>query len=152
VTAPNDLTGVNARLITRLSTDYVLRTLQLIAEHHGGDLVRGIIALTIVAANTGHLTPRHDGTTAFPDMADLPPDEARRPISVLALSKSLGMPFETTRRHVNALIAAGFCRRVRGGVIVPAEIIASEANEAGIRANLANVRRFLHDLRRAGVE
>lgn len=40
-----------------------------------------------------------------------------RPISVLSLASSLNRPFETTRRHVLALIKQGYCERYRGGVI-----------------------------------
>lgn len=39
-------------------------------------------------------------------------------ISVNAIAQSLNRPFESVRRHVNALIAGGFCLRSRHGIIV----------------------------------
>ncbi|MBN8809175.1 MAG: hypothetical protein J0I47_13200 [Sphingomonas sp.] len=36
---------------------------------------------------------------------------------VLSVSSSLGLPFETTRRHVQSLIAMGLCRRIAGGIV-----------------------------------
>jgi hypothetical protein len=140
-----------SRAVGRLSTEYVLRALQLIAEIEGGDLVRAIIGQAIIAANTAHLERDRSGP-AYAGRLDVPPDSARRPISVLALSQSLGLPFETTRRHVNKLIASGRCRRVTGGVIVPAEVLASmTATEAGEK-NLEYVYHFLRGLRRVGVQ
>lgn len=40
-----------------------------------------------------------------------------RATPVLALAESLGLPFETTRRHVAALTAQELCRRERGGIV-----------------------------------
>lgn len=39
------------------------------------------------------------------------------PTPVLAMADSLGIPFETTRRHVGVLANAGLCRRLRGGMV-----------------------------------
>lgn len=58
--------------------------------------------------------------------------------SVNALAASLDRPFETVRRHVNALIAAGLCRRDGAFVAVEAGTMADPA----IDATLAD----LHDL------
>lgn len=41
-----------------------------------------------------------------------------RPTPVLALAESLGLPFESTRRHVAELAASGWAGRERGGIIV----------------------------------
>jgi hypothetical protein len=43
------------------------------------------------------------------------------PISVLSLASSLNRPFETTRRHVHALIDLGYITRHPGGVITAAD-------------------------------
>jgi hypothetical protein len=40
-----------------------------------------------------------------------------RPTPVLGIGEALAIPFETARRHVAALAAAGRCRRVAGGMI-----------------------------------
>lgn len=137
-----------ARLITRISQSYVLRALQLVAELHGGDFLRAIIATTIVAANVGHINNRRGGGERYETLQDPPPDSERRPVSVSAISKALGIPFETTRRHVNGLIASGYCVRVRGGVYVPTEVLVSEANETAIGANLKNLQQMLRELER----
>ena len=141
----------DARLSARIAGEFVLRTLMTAAEAHGGDIVPTIVLFCIVAANTSHLNERHGSAARHRDLEDSPQDSDRRPVSVLALSISLGMPFETTRRHVNALIARGACVRVSGGVIVPNSLINSEANVRAMLAVAANVRRFARDLKRAGI-
>jgi hypothetical protein len=130
----------------------VLRALRLLSDIHGGDLLTAIIGQAIIAANTAHLV---DGRKAepprFAGRAELPPDELRRPVSVLALAESLGLPFETTRRHVNKLIAAGLCKRVKGGVILLASAIDSPRNLEATEQNLDYVMSFGRALRRLGL-
>lgn len=139
-----------SRVVARLSSDYFLRALRLMADLHDGELLTGIIFQAIVAANTAHLEQsdagaRHAGNNS------VPPDELRKPVSVLGVSGALGLPFETTRRHVNRLLASGRCERVRGGVIVPQSTLQGQAMSEAASHNLANVKRFVRELKRAGV-
>lgn len=151
-TAESAPTTADARLSARMALEFVLRTLVTVSEANGGEIVPSVILICIVAANTSHLNDRHGAAARFRDLEDLPQDSDRRPVSVLALSKSLGMPFETTRRHVNALIARGDCVRVSGGVIAPTGLITSDANTRATLAIAASVRRFARDLKRSGVK
>lgn len=139
-----------ARQVARLTTEFVLRALNMAAKLHDGDLVRAMVAAAIVAANTAHLGDRSAGPARHASLADIPPDAVRRPVSVMAVAQALGLPFETTRRYVNRLIALGQVKRVKGGVIGLTEAIARPENEALIVANTAHVRRFLRDLGRIG--
>jgi hypothetical protein len=143
--APDPQRAELARAVARVSTEYLLRALKLITDLHDGELIRAIVCQAIIAANTGHLKPG-DPVGAAP-----PPDDQRRPISILSLAGSLGLPFETTRRHVAKLIDAGICQRVRGGVIVPASALDNRVNLAAAETNLANVQRLVRGLRQAGL-
>ncbi|MFI4933219.1 MAG: hypothetical protein ACHP7N_01245 [Caulobacterales bacterium] len=138
------------RVVARLSSEYVLRALRLLGDLQGGDILAGIISQAIVAANTAHLD-LGAGRSNYAGVDDTPPDELRKPISVLALSGSLGLPFETTRRYVNKLLKSGRCKRVKGGLIVPASMLNDSAWIAAGQANLINVRRLMRNLRSAGV-
>jgi len=140
-----------ARLVARIASEYLLRVLKLLAETHDADLITAIVAQAIIAANTAHLDARMGEGPRFAAMAHAPPDEVRRPISVLALSHSLGMPFETTRRHVNKLVAAGRCVRLKGGVIVPTSALEHPVTVEATRTHLTYVRRLLRALKAAGV-
>lgn len=135
-----------SRVAARLSADYFLRALGLISALHDGDITAAIIWQAIVSANTAHLDTNEYAGTQAP-----PPDDLRRPVSVLSLSQSLGMPFETTRRYVNRMIDAGQCERVRGGVVVPARVINDDRFQAARMENLAYLRRLGREMLRAGI-
>lgn len=146
-TAPSEEAD-GARAAVRLGADYLLRSLQMLGELAGGQMVTGLISLAIVQANTGHL----DGAGAYRDSGDLPPDSVRRPVSVLAIANSLGLPYETTRRHIDRMIQTGQCERVNGGVIVPASALDSTRHRELLAAHLVNLRRLVRGLAAAGLD
>ena len=141
-----------ARAAVRLSDEYFLRALRIIAELTGADMVTAIVFRAVVAGNIGYLEGQESEAALYADLDTVPPDHLRRPVSILSVSGTLGLPYETTRRHVRKLIASGFCRMERGGVIAPAERLVGPAEEAAILANLANLRRLFRGLKRAGVD
>jgi hypothetical protein len=137
-----------ARAATRISTDYVLRSLQLVRGIASDDLLDGIILWALVQANVGHLI-----NSDLPgEIGAAPPDELRRPVSVMALAANLGFPYETMRRRVGKLIASGMVVRVPGGVIVPGSMLDGPRNKAALRANYANLRRLRKALLAAGID
>ena len=146
ISAAAEATELRARAATRISSDYVLRALQLVRTYAAGDLIDGVIRAAIIQANVGHLispdTPGGGGVE--------PPDELLRPVSVMSLSATLGVPYETMRRRVTKMSASGICKRVRGGFIVPSALIDKTMEVR--RANFANLRRLRKALIAAGVD
>jgi DNA-binding Lrp family transcriptional regulator len=134
-----------ARVVARLSAQYLLRVCQLIAEVYG-DIRYGIVAQTIVAANTAHLDVRGGEGWRYATIEEPPPDDVRRPIRTARLAESLGLPFETVRRYVRRLIDDGACVRVKGGLIVPRQVQERPAAARGSVANVGYVRKFVRDL------
>ena len=124
-----------ARLVIRLSSEYFLQALQLQADLCG-DVRAGIVAQTIISANTAYLDARSGEGWRYAGIDEPPPDEARRPISVNRVAESLGLPYETVRRQVERFLQAGLCVRVQGGVIVPA---ANLGTPSAVQAMLSNV-------------
>jgi len=112
-------------------------------------MLGGIIVLSILAANAAHLEQGGAGAD-YAAAGAAPPDELRRPVSVLSIAHALGLPFETTRRHVNRLIKEGKCVRMPKGVIVPQAFVMTRAAEHLSRENAKNLRRLIRDLDRAG--
>lgn len=117
--APDD--AARRRLFARLAMGLLL---DLIAITRGdGNVLDTVLAGAIIQANVREIVRRADLQLAWSEEDAVPPDELRRPVSMHALSTSLGLPFETVRRRVRKMVAAGFCRAVEGGVIVPTEVL-----------------------------
>jgi hypothetical protein len=142
----------HARVAVRLSSDYFLRSLQLIREMSWGDLMTGVVALAITQGNVGHLDRSPTPDSPYANLRDVPPDELRRPVSVLSIASTVGLPYETTRRHVAKLIKAGICVRVKGGVIIPSRVFETDTDREQLARNLVNLRRLFRDLKAAGVD
>jgi hypothetical protein len=143
------LADQKARVASRLGAAYLMRSLEMLARLAGGDLMAGLVSMAIVQANVAHLEEAGGGR--FDGLNEIPPDSVRRPVSVLALSAYLGLPYETARRHVGKLISAGVCVRVKGGVVVRAATLESDAHAEMLRAHMANLRRLVQGLASAGI-
>jgi len=142
-------TPSNIRAILRAGNDYFLRTIDRLATMHGDDLISALIFNAIWTANVKHIT-YSDANSEYGGMNDIPPDSLRRPVSVLALSGSLRIPYETVRRYVRALHEQGLCVRVDGkGVMVPAEVFNRPMFRQAILQEIPSFLRFLEDLKRS---
>ncbi len=149
---PDDPPKVRDRLAIRVSTEYILRSIDLMSAAVGGDLVKGLIFLAVVQANTQHIGSDENLSQVYSEAEDRVPDETRRPVSVHALSVSLGIPYETTRRYVNKLLDEGLVVRAKRGLVVPAEVLARDDMIALLKKNFANLQRLVVGLRRGGLE
>lgn len=110
-----------------------------------GDLMKGLVFTAVWTANVKHVAH-----TALATSATVLADSQRQPVSVGAVSRSLRLPYETIRRHADALVREGVCMRAgRLGLFVPAST--HERTEAGAVAGYQLVIEFLAELRRAGV-
>lgn len=136
---PNDV----SRHVMRLGGDFFLSASQIITRSIDGDLVTGMIFLAIVRANVRHLLDEPGLAAAYFEPGDLPPEALRRPVSVYAVARELHLPYETARRHIGKLLAAGLCvRGGDGGVVAPAEVNDREEVRAAVRANFEATVRF----------
>lgn len=137
----------NERIALRAALGFYLRCSRDIASSlGGGDVLRGLIIVGINQANVAHIKPESGRFAATDDPVPL---EERRPISVHALSLELGIPYETTRRHVKALIESGVCRRVGSGVVMLPNTI--DKVSLRLRKNLENLQTFVTELRQGGI-
>lgn len=140
---------VVARLVARRCGAYLVRSIALLAKTYG-DFRTGILVQTIIVANTAYLDVRSGEGRRYAGLRQNLPDKLRRPISVAHLAEALGSPLETKRRHVQGLIDAGLCVRVRGGLIVPGAVLETPAAVCAMLTNVGYARRFVHDLRLIG--
>lgn len=142
-----DEASVEERHISRVSADYMLRTIAELAGLFDGDILIGVIFLAIFRASVEHPGSGLRKPGAFD--GGVVPDSARRPITTLALANSLNMPRETVRRYVNRLIELGFCARDAERRLMVTEAVARRPEVVGlIRANRRHLERVLSALRR----
>ena len=140
------------RAVTRLGLEYTLELFDVLRKAMQDDLMKAIFYLAIGAANTRDVTAAGEATPDFGRADALVPDELRRPVSVLALSGMMKVPYETLRRALSALEHDGVLKRVkRQGLIVPADVQAQVESESLVRKRLQLLRRYLADLLAAGV-
>lgn len=120
------------RLVTRLLTEMHISGAAELVRAFDGDFDRAIVFL-MIARESGSL-PAHPAVPV-----QFGKRSPRGAVAVNALATALARPFETVRRHVNALIAAGLSARTPRGVTVPREAFALPH----IRAMLARLHDFV---------
>lgn len=147
-----EIDGPPSRQVVVLSIDYLLKITEIVTKGADDDLVTAVIYLAVSRANL-RLTFKDPGRARrLAGIADAPRDEDRQPVSVLAISRELALPYETTRRHVGKLVALGLCRRgPDGGLIIPLEVAVGEASAIGIEAIWRTTLKYICDLARLGV-
>lgn len=133
-------------VVATAATGLLLVGMKALREFLDGDLMKGLVYTAVWAANVKHIT--NAAPTLSRTVLD---DKLRLPISILAISNSLRLPYETIRRHVDALVKDGLCvRSGRQGVVVPATV------HHGMAANAVEAYRlvmsFVSELQAAGVK
>lgn len=121
----------------RLAGEFFIRGVEILARAHDGDLIKGIIFTAIAVANS----------ESAPVAANA---SEPRPVSVMSVSSSIGIPYETTRRYVNLLVDQGLCTRMgRRGVVVTEEALNSPLMHAAYQETYTSFNRLVSALRRA---
>ncbi|MES2342847.1 MAG: hypothetical protein V4597_14325 [Pseudomonadota bacterium] len=141
-----------SRHVMRLGGDFFVNASQIITTSIDSDLVTGMIFLATVRANVRHLLEEPGLAAVYFEPGRLPPEALRRPVSVYAIARELHLPYETARRHIGKLLAAGLCvRGGDGGVVVPAEVNDREDIRAAVRTNFEATLPFVQALADAGM-
>jgi predicted transcriptional regulator len=110
-----------------------------------------LLVLAINQANIAPLTREAAARSAYGGLGAPAPDDERRPVSISAVAHSLGLPFETTRRHIKGLEAAGVCITSTRGVIVPAAFLQSDGYIETVVNGHGRLKAFFQAAMRAGL-
>jgi len=123
-------------IAARLAGEFFIRGVEIIARAHDGDLLKGIIFTAIAVANREGAPPA-SGQAGF------------RPVSVMSVASSIGVPYETTRRYVNLLVSDGLCeRKGRSGVVVTEAGLMKPSMIAAYQETYTSFNRLVAALRR----
>ena len=135
--------------VSWIASDFMLRGIEIAAPVFG-DFTTSFTFLGVMTANARAITYDAAQAWTYAHAHTPPPDSARIPVSIRSLSEQIGVPFETTRRHVNRLVEAGRLRRLDEGVIIPTEVMQEDAFRANGQAVALRFARMIADLKRAG--
>jgi hypothetical protein len=128
------------RLVFRAVSDFLMRFAARVNQRHSRDLVRAMLWLAFNQASRG--TPSLECLTRNP-----------RPVSMRAVSRSMDIPYETTRRKLLELEAEGHCRRTPdGGMVLAADDLTSPERRAAAAADCQAVRDLIGGLRGIGFD
>lgn len=137
------------RPTARLAADYVLRVIETILESVG-DLAEGIVLLEIFRANVEQIPDDTRGREGL-HPADFVDDALRTPVRINAVAARVGLPSETTRRHVMSLVDKGFVERTPVGFVLPAAALAQPRLVTFMSENLTNLQRMFSGLAQLGM-
>ena len=142
-----------ALAMDRAMVDFGLRIVDGGTPALGHDYTIGCVFCAILSANAAPFAFDPQNAWRYGTRDSLAPDEVRRPVPLSEISQMLGVPYETVRRYVNALIACGdVVRDERKGLLVPSHLLMSPRL---ITASMEIARRFVEmtgELKRLGFD
>jgi hypothetical protein len=125
----------NLRLKGAIICDSVLRLMRLATDAGDGDLEAYMVYLAVVSSGVGHIM--RDPALRKRFAVEPVPDDLRPTVSRRAIAESVGLPRETVRRKIGALIEAGHLVARPGGVV-----IVGPALEKNLHFVLESIREF----------
>jgi hypothetical protein len=133
-----------SRTLGIYSIEYLLRTLRNLGPLFDFDYERMIITLSVSMGNVQHLMNPTEQLAPYEDLSTIIPAEMQRPVTRLAITRATGLPRETVRRKVAALIEAGFLiKDDRGGVRLRPGALADPKYVDAVLQNDTDVRRMI---------
>lgn len=112
------------RLSVRQGAAYFLDLVRLLDRAVDRDLVTALTFLSIGRANMRAFSADRSRSASYAALDAIPPDSERDPVTVYAVARELGIPYETVRRHARKLREAGLCDSLTGGLIIPTRAFA----------------------------
>jgi len=117
--------------VVRVSSEYFMRSIDLLADVQPGNLVASLIFVTLWAEQ---LTTRR-----------------YKAIPIRELARRLGVPYETARRNAALLVHQNLCAATEHGLVVPGAVLRRPRYRRVVRLMHANIMRLLAELARIGV-
>lgn len=135
-----------------VTLNFVLAQVDSARRLDGDDLVTTLVFIAVTQANVGHVDEDPALFGLWGQLEEPVPDELRRPVSGYATALALGLPRETVRRKINALVERGLLVNAPGGgVYSPAAILAHPGMMSYSHDAVAAARAFFLRLHALGV-
>lgn len=104
-------------MIARVTAEFVFHFLQECFLFHGADAVDTVTLLAMADGNTRQLATQPDLNRQYFAPGQSVPRDLLAPISIGAVARSTGLPFETTRRRIHRMAELGYCHMDARGVV-----------------------------------
>lgn len=135
----------HAAQITWLNVKLWLEFIQATRTWIEEDLISALLIAGVLSANVEATQQQPSELRRFVEHGELP-DDSRRPVNAMSVALSLGIPRETARVKLAALLERGLLEKRDGGVILNNAIITSEPFLGAMRAFLQAISDFIHGL------
>jgi DNA-binding transcriptional ArsR family regulator len=144
--SPSRLHEDRPRQLARLGASLFVETVSIIVEAFDKDLVTALTFLAISRQNLRQLT---DGWAARGVGRE--PDRTRQPASTRALSATIGIPYETVRRHLRKLRQAGLCEVGPAGAVIPDAVYSTPILKGAADRTWRTTNHFVGEAARSGI-
>ena len=138
-------------LVSRVVMEFYLRVIVGGARAFDSDWAATLIWGEIMAINGEALSRDPEAAWLYAYADSPPPDQARRPASIRETAVRLGLPQETTRRQVQALVRCGMIERVDKGYLASMDFMQAPIMRECARDVTLAFYRMVHDLEVLGV-
>jgi hypothetical protein len=138
-------------LLSRVVMEFYLRVIIAGSRAFGGDWSGAAIFGEIMAINGEPFSRDPEGAWLYAYADNPPPDQVRQPASIRETASRLGLPQETVRRQVRALVRDGRVERVEKGYLAGMAFMQSDPVRDGASDLTRAFYRMLHDLEMLGV-
>ncbi len=139
------------RILARVAMEYQIRALVGGSAAFGGDWMATAVFCAIMSANSEHLAADPQAAWRYARADSPPPDELREPVTISQAAVRLGIPNETARRQVQALVRQGRVERARGGYLASMDYMQSQVAQESSLAVTRAFYRMVYDLNALGV-
>lgn len=134
-----------AWLNTKLTLDFIASSKAWIDD----DLISALLVAGVVSANASTADPQSEVSKA-PAIPGVLPDEVRRPVNALSLASSLGVPRESARGKLTALVERGVLSRTDDGFYLSAQVAASDPFRSAMTVFLKAIGEYIGGLAALG--
>ncbi|TAJ69986.1 MAG: hypothetical protein EPO51_20915 [Phenylobacterium sp.] len=131
------------------TVDFILKVEE--ASRNTRDLIDGLLFAAIQSANVSAISNDPHLQLAYATLAEAPPDDLRRPVSVSAIAHSLRMPFETARRRIQALVRIGAMEVTPKGILVSHRALGGQEFLANVFVRHELLKAFYFEIKALGL-
>ena len=124
-----------------IAAEGLLRIMRVAGDTYGHDYEAVLIYWSVALASIGRFL-RNDDLTALIENRGPLPEDAHHPVSARAIAEATGLPRETVRRKIAALVASGHLAQDSRGVRTFPPLLEQRGNREFVSAAAREIKRM----------